>query len=126
MLDDSSYFEKKESRFREGKELAFSSSTAIPDALLRSRANNPMLAPQGYFPFEISKGPSASWDLGGENSKTGQFVLTGQEETEISPAFSLQTAGRGPGMGSWLWGCKREILRVRPWLLGSVYPPLVS
>ena len=85
-----------------------------------------MLVPKGCFPFEISKGPSASWDLGGENSKTGQFMLMGEEETEISPAFSLRAAGRSPGVRPWLWGCKREILRVTPWLLGSVYPPLVS
>ena len=67
-----------------------------------------MLVPKGCFPFEISKGPSASWDLGGENSKTGQFVLMGEEETEISPAFSLRAAGRSPGVRPWLWGWMQE------------------
>lgn len=78
------YLEKKESRFREGKELACS-CRAIPDSLLQSRANSPMLAPKGYFPTEISKGPSASWDLGGENSQTGQFVLTGRRRLRSHP-----------------------------------------
>ena len=105
MLDNSSYFEKKESRFREGKELACS-STAIPDFLLQSRANSPVLAPKGYFPFEISKYPSASRDLGDKNSKTEQSVLTGEEEAEISPALSLLAAGCSPGVGPWLWGCE--------------------
>ena len=84
VLYNFSYFEKKESRFREGKELACS-CTAIPDSLLQSRANSPMLAAKGCFPIEISKGPLASWDLGGENSKTGQFVLTGRRRLRSHP-----------------------------------------
>lgn len=100
MLDNSSYFEKKKAGSVEGKELP-----AVPQQFLTNEQSQQSHAgTQRILPLR-SQCPSASRDLGDENSKTEQSVLTGEEEAEISPALSLLAAGRSPGVGPWLWGC---------------------